>query len=151
MDAIEVLNAIANDEDVREGCAPGYHDIDLSKFFDDARNVCFLYQSEYSGAWQGALLFRYKIYDIYEGHYLCTATLRGKEALQFVKRSLKTMFLEYGASAIVGDTPRDNRAARAMNRALGARPIGKSTDSLGRACISYVLERKKWATSSAMA
>jgi hypothetical protein len=56
------------------------------------------------------------------------------------------MFTDHGATAICGAVPREHRASRAMSRALGASPRGSHTDSFGRSCIIYVLERKSWAT-----
>jgi hypothetical protein len=60
------------------------------------------------------------------------------------------MFTEHGATVICGAVPREHRTSRVMSRALGAVPIGSHTDSHGRACVVYKLERRTWATSSAV-
>lgn len=149
MSHADLLNEIANEPEVLEGIAPLYREVDLSRFLEEPRNLCCICISEFSGAPRGALLFGWLGDDRYELHYLYTALLRGKDALIFTRACLRTMFLDYDALAITGATPRENRAARAMNRALGARPTGELVDSQGRACIRYLLERKTWATSLA--
>lgn len=139
---IELLNHVVNQPEVLAEIAPGYERVDLSRFFDHPRNMM-------CGDERGVLLFAYRGQDVYELHYCFTAQLRGRAALQAVRAALKTVFTRHNAVAICGATPRDNRAARMMNRALGARPIGVSVDIHGRTCINYVLERVRWAKSSA--
>lgn len=142
MEQRDLLNYVANQPEVISALAPDYLSVDLSPFFRQPRNIMI-------GTEKGVVLFGWLGDDVYEMHYLLTHELRGCSALLFVKSSLRTMFTSRFASAICGITPRENRAARAMNRALGARPIGVSTDSIGRACINYVLERATWAKLSA--
>lgn len=140
---IELLNDIANRPEVLDGCAPGYAGLNLAEFFNEPNNIML-------GDERGVLLFAYSDRtDSYEMHYLFTHELRGQAALKACRAAIKTVFTRTGAAAIFGATPRENRAARAMNRALGARPIGVSQDSQGRACINYILERATWAISSA--
>lgn len=141
-DRIALLNMVANQPEILPEVAPGYAEVNLAPFFDNPRNIMI-------GDERGLLLFGHLGNDEYEIHYLLTCHLRGPRALFAIKKALSYMFTYRNASAIRGSTPRENRAARAMNRALGARPIGESTDSAGRACINYLLERATWAISSA--
>lgn len=141
MEKAELLNWVANRPEVLAGAAPGYEGLDLSAFFDDPRNMMF-------GDEKGVILFQWCAPGVYEIHYLFTALLRGAAALRVIRAALRVMFTYRDATAIVGATPRENRAARAINRALGARPTGVSVDSQGRDCITYALERSTWAISS---
>lgn len=137
-----LLNAVANDPSVLRHIAPGFHSIDLTPFFADPRNKLF-------GDSDGLVIFGARGGGEYEMHYLFTRRRRGKAALQQLRYAISMMFTEHSATAICGETPRDNRAARTVNRALGGRPVGVSTDSLGRPSINYRLERASWAASSA--
>lgn len=139
---IELLNWVANQPEVLLNMAPGYESVELSKFFRDPKNVML-------GDDRGVLLFGHQGSGVYEMHYLFTHALRGRKALLAAKTALKTMFTTYGATKIVGATPRDNQPARVMNRALGGRLTGTSIDGSGRCCLNYELERATWATSSA--
>lgn len=138
----ELLNLVANQPEVLAGTAPGYLAVDLVGFFDRPGNVML-------GDARGVMLFGYQGDGVYDMHYLLTSSLRGKNALLTIREAIGALFTYHNAHAIVGATPRDNRAARAMNRALGGRPYGVSVDSQGRDCINYVLERATWAISSA--
>lgn len=139
---VELLNWVANRPEVLSELAPAYEHVDLSPFFDNPRNIM-------CGDERGLVLFAWLRPGVYELHYLFTAALRGQAALRAINTAFKTIFTQTDAIAIVGSTPRENRAARAMNRALKAHPTGVSVDSQGRECINYVLERAKWAISSA--
>lgn len=144
MTRLELLNHVANRAEVLSGIGgvPGQEAVDLAGFLKDPRNILL-------GDERGVLLFVYAAEGVYDMHYLFTDALRGRDALLATRVALHTLFTHYGATAICGSTPRENRAARAMNRALGAVPFGESTDLLGHPCIDYVLEREKWATLSA--
>lgn len=137
--AAKVLAYVGNQPEVLEHLAPGFAEMDYSNFFKEPRNLFY-------GDERGVLLFFWRGEAIYELHYLLTDRLRGKEALRFIKKCLADVFTSHHAYAICGATPRENRAARAMNRALGGRTVGVSQDSFGRHCIVYALERPKWAT-----
>lgn len=140
-DAIALLNRVANAPEVIAHTAPGYLAVDLSSFFNDPRNVLF-------GDERGVMLFAHQGAGRYDMHYLLTAALRGKAALATIKAAMRALFTYHNASAITGATPRENLAARAVNRALGGRPYGVCIDSLGRDCICYVLERATWVALS---
>jgi hypothetical protein len=76
-------------------------------------------------------------------HWICSPLIRGRDALELGRRAIKAAFTDQRVKSIRGSTPRDFRAARLMNRALGARPIGESVDILGRRCVDYLLERDR--------
>jgi len=133
----ELLNRVANSPDVIRGIAPGYLAIDLKAFFDDPSNIMI-------GDDRGVVLFIPKAPGHYDMHYLLTNSLRGPAALRAIKAAISELFTYHDACVITGSTPRENLAARRMNRALGGRPYGVSVDSQGRDCIDYVLERAKW-------
>lgn len=139
-----LLNYVANHPDVLPNVAPGYAAIDLAGFFAEPRNVMF-------GDENGLILFvLLPDGETFEMHWLLTRAIRGKAALGMARNAVMTMFTSYDCCAIVGATPRENLAARRMNRALGGLPVGVSQDSQGRPCINYKLERRRWAKSSAV-
>lgn len=133
----EMLNRVANAPEVIRGLAPGYLAIDLKAFFDSPENVMF-------GDDRGVVMFVRKDHEHYEMHYLMTRCMRGKAGLLAIKEAIRELFTYHAASVITGSTPRENRAARLVNRALGGRPYGVCVDSQGRDCINYVLERQTW-------
>lgn len=135
------LVAALNCPDILQALLPGFSRVDNISFFDDPHNVAF-------GDERGVIACFYVGAGVYEWHYLLTSAIRGKDALHFAREVIHAMFTRHDARAIRGSTPRDNRAARIMNRALGAVPVGKSVDSFGRDCIDYLLDRDKWATFS---
>lgn len=137
------INYLANHPHILPEIAPGYAHVDIGHFLSRPGNRAF-------GNSFGAVLFVSLGGDAYELHYLFTPLLRGREALRIVRAALNYMFTTHGATFICGETPRENRAARAMNRALKARQAGEITDSLDRPCIVYVLERESWAASLAV-
>lgn len=138
---IALLNRIANQPEVLQEIAPGYLNLDLARFFDKPSNLMV-------GDERGVVLFSYLGNGLYRMDYLLTNSLRGPAALRAIRAAIAALFTQREAYAITGQTPRDNRPARAMNRALGGRPYGVSVDSLGRHCIDYTLERATWVRSS---
>lgn len=141
MQPIALLEHLANHPDVIRWVAPGVERADVRHLdVPGARLI---------GDRDGAVLFRPSEPGIYEMHYLFTEACRGKDALDRIRHAVTLMFTVHEATVICGAVPREHRASRVMSRALGARPIGSHTDSSGRACIIYVLERKSWAVSSA--
>lgn len=132
-----VLNLVANQPEVLVQIAPGYLAVDLAPFFDKPGNLML-------GDERGVVLFSFRGDSTYRMDYLLTNSLRGPAALRAIKTAIRALFTYREAYAITGQTPRDNRPARAMNRALGGRPYGVSVDSQGRHCIDYVLERARW-------
>lgn len=140
---LHLLHHLANHPDIRSWVAPGRSEVDISRH-------------NQPGAWifgdmAGAVLFDPvdTTKGIYEMHYLFTEAVRGKAALTRIREAVQVMFTEREATVICGAVPREHRASRVMSRALGAQPIGSHTDSFGRACVVYQLERRLWATSSA--
>lgn len=140
-ECLEILNMLVNQPEILPHMAPGYWRMDMSEFFNRPGNLAV-------GDARGMVLFGNMGDGKYEVHYMLTSSLRGPAALKRIKEAFNALFTYRDAVAIVGATPRENRAARAMNRALGGRPIGEKVDSLGRPSIIYILERKTWATLS---
>lgn len=124
--------------------APGYSALDLSAFFDRPGNLMF-------GDALGVVLMAPSAenHRVYEMHNLMTEHRRGKDALELCRYAISRVFTERSATAICGHVPRNNLPARVMARALGGRPSGTATDTLGRPVIFFVLERATWAISSA--
>lgn len=142
----ERLNRLVNHPDVAQHLAPLYSNLDVSGFFKRPENICI-----FKG--HGAMLFgaipaeatgRAGWYDV---HYIFPRH-KGPENLEAARACVHEMFAKHGARVLCGNTPRDNRAARLINRALGSVPMGEGIDSQGRPCIFYVLERATWATLS---
>lgn len=131
------LNRLANLPSIRDKVSPGYRNIDLTAFFDNPENVAL-------GDQNGAVLFGHRGDGVYEVHCLMGPDVRGSAAMTRLRAALKTMFTEHGATAIVGDTPDAFLRARVMIRALGGVPTARTTDTLGRPCTSYRLERRTW-------
>ena len=138
---IALFNRVANSPEVLRSIAPGLEYVDFSSFFSDPRNVML-------GDVRGLVVFFAAGNAEYDVHFLLTDALRGNDALCAIRLSLNYMFTARHASAIHGSTPRENRACRAIARALGARPVGVTTDFFGRACLKYSIERDKWAILS---
>lgn len=81
----------------------------------------------------------------YYGHYAFTSQLRGPTLVRAARRILGEVFTYYGFVRIIGLTPRDNRAARSINRALGFIPTGRTVlDAQGLTCGVYIMEREQW-------
>jgi hypothetical protein len=138
----ELLNHVVNQPEVLRYVAPGYSHVDLTDFATKPGNVIM-------GDEGGFVICAPISEGVFDIHFLLTDEIRGPDALSFIRYCINLMFTEMGATAIVGATPRDNRACRAMGRALGFRPVGEKTDSFGRPCITYKLERVLSATSLA--
>lgn len=145
MNPLSLLAYLTQHPDIQPWVAPGHAAPDLTNI-----NVpgCKIIGDQY-----GAVVFRPMAEagtpHYYEMHYLFTEAVRGKAALDHIRYAVREMFTEHGAQVICGAVPREHRASRVMSRALGAVPIGSHTDSFGRACVVYKLERRTWAISSA--
>lgn len=132
------LNRLANHPSILPKLAPGYEWCTLEKLYrhpgtvivGDNLGVIVMTDADNVG--------------IITWHWLLTPCVRGAKALALGRVALSKAFANPEIRAICGTTPRSNRAARLMNRALGARPIGYTTDTAGRDCITYLLERAQW-------
>ena len=89
------------------------------------------------GDQDGLVLFVHQPDDSFEMHYLLTSDLTGPEKLNRAKAAISWIFTFTSATRIYGHTPCENRAARAMNRLLGGRPVRSFADALGRNLITY--------------
>lgn len=98
------------------------------------------------GTNSGAILLIRQPDNSWDWHWLFTPACRGKPVLLLARKVLAEVFTNLQGAAIGGAVPRDNRAARTMSRAIGALPVGTSTDRFGRPCINYRLERERWVT-----
>lgn len=136
----ELLNYVANQPEVIRGLAPGYQEVNLSALSEKPNTLIF-------GDEHGVLMFNYLGDGIYEGHYMFTDTLARRDAMRLARRAIRELFTTHCASSINGATPRANLGARAFNRALGLVPVGETTDTMGRPCIKYRLERATWVRS----
>lgn len=135
-----LLNTLLNDPAVLAEMAPGYAAVDMTAFFQNPENVML-------GDENGVVLFACAEPGIYEGHFVFPR--RRRDIMDVCRGHLRTMFTAHGAQAIYGLTPIENSAARALSRALGFANLGPSSDSSGRPCVRYVLERTKWEQSLA--
>lgn len=140
MSTLGLLPHLANHPDIKGWVAPGHETVDVSDFNKPG--------VELLGDRDGAVLFRPISHGVYEMHYLFTRAVRGKAALDRIRKAVEVIFTDREATAICGAVPREHRASRVMSRALGARPFGSHTDYFGRACIVYVIERASWDLSS---
>ncbi len=138
---IALVNMVANQPEVIRWVAPGADRVDLSRFFDNPGNLML-------GNALGVILFGYMTEGFYCAHFLLTDSLRGPDALRAIKMAFDSLFTYRNCVAITGLIPRENRASRAMVRALGCRQIGQALDQHGRACNSYIMERSTWVTLS---
>lgn len=140
-DEIRLVNRVANRPEVLHWVAPGADHVDLSGFFDRPGNIML-------GNELGVILFGHMTEGFYCVHFLLTDSLRGPDALYAIKMAFNSLFTYRNCVAITGLIPRENRASRAMVRALGCRQIGQALDQHGRACNSYIMERATWVTLS---
>lgn len=138
---VQMLNTIANQPEILPFVAPGYWRVDMADFFERPGNMML-------GNDRGVVLFAPMGEGLYNCHFLFTSSMRGADALKAIKMAFSSLFTYRNCVAITGLIPRENRASRAMARALGCRPIGFATDDQGRPCISYMMERTRWVTLS---
>lgn len=85
---------------------------------------------------------------VYNGHYLFPTNCRGKKAVTAAKEMINTVFTFYSAAGIVGEIPRENRAARVFTRCLGFKPYNTGESRFGVPCVYYMLKREEWETFS---
>ena len=121
--------------------APGYDSFDLTELIKDRKNIVLRCGPAFA-------VFTHIDDGQYEGHYLFPPEIRGKKAVSVAKKLLSEMFTKHSAMIIHGLTPRDHRAARFVNRALGFSPVGAGRNASDQECIHYVLEAEKWALLS---
>lgn len=131
------LNNLANHPAIAPHIAPGYRDLDLSKAYNKGDTII-------GGDEFGAILLGNMGNGVYCWHWLMSPVVRGAKALALARTVLLEVFTNTEVRAICGNTPVTNRAARLMNRAVGAIPIGTSIDAYGRECINYCITREQW-------
>lgn len=138
---VEEIEAALNREEVLRAFHPTAPWISMGAFYSRPGNVA-LRSVEHPDA---LALFCETEPGRYELHYLCGPQARGKIALEVLREMFNQIFTLWKARVIFGATPRDNRAARSMNRLLGGLPVGSEIDDQGRECIVYELEASRWA------
>lgn len=137
------IEAAANDASVLPEIAPGFDFVDMTAFYQRPGNFALI-------EGDAVALFAEIEPGVVEGHYLFPDSVRGKKAVDAARKIIDTVFTVYQPRAIHGATPRDNRAARVMNRVLGFKPLGRTKeDASGRECVCYELRREEWAVLSA--
>lgn len=141
MDQRALLNAIVNRPEVLPWVAPGRDHFDASDFFLNPNNLLL-------GNKKGLVAFVCLGEGFYSCHILLTESIRGRDALTALRMSFTSLFTLRECVAITGLIPRENRASRAIVRALGCRPVGSAKDAFGRSCMSYIMERGTWETLS---
>lgn len=78
-------------------------------------------------------------------HFLFIPGSGGSKILGTARAMIDEMFTVKGACAIKGFTPRENRAARVIDNALGFRKLpDEFTDELGDPYVVYELRRNEW-------
>lgn len=81
-------------------------------------------------------------YDgLYSGHWFFVS--RGKKARDVARRMLKTVFEDYGARAVRGITPTQNRAACMMARLVGFKSYGVDVYPSGKECELFIMTKKE--------
>jgi len=135
------LNRALNRPDVLATLAPGYERFDLTEFVENCDNLALRHGD-------AVAIFPCISKDEYESHYLFPGTCRGARAVAAGKKILHALFTSYGARAIWGRIPRQNRAARIITRRLGFELVDYRPDALGHECAHYILERHQWAAFS---
>lgn len=134
------LTALMEHSSIRPAWAPGLAKLSIKWPTNLARHIRAF------GDASGAILLIRQPDNSWDWHWLFTPACRGKPVLLLARKVLVEVFTNLHGAAIGGAVPRDNRAARTMSRAIGALPVGTSTDRFGRPCINYRLERERWVT-----
>lgn len=121
--------------------APGVGAVDAKPFYAGAGNVGFKTPDG-----NGYVLFRYLgLRGVYDVHLICRPKVT--KPIDIGRAGVALMFTHWNANAISTLIAKANRPSRVAARAIGGRPIGDSTDDLGRQCTAYVLRRDEWARS----
>lgn len=135
----EQVMAAIYDPAVKEHLIGPYDTVDLSKFFADPESLSLKVGDAI------AMFAKHPDNGAYEAHFAFPPSVRGSAAIRAAEQMLEFMFTKRGACVIYGQTPRDNRAARLVNRRLGFQVSGHSTNELGWKCIDYELRSLSWA------
>lgn len=131
---VDELNYFVNRPDILP-CISSADSVDLS-FTQHLPGVAL----ECSG---GCMYFVGADDTVWSAHYLFPTGQSGTHRIEAARAMINYVFTTYPISAICGDTPRYNRAARLMNRKLGALPIGRFINEGGTDCIVYRLTREQ--------
>ena len=131
---IALLNRIANQPEVLQEIAPGYLNLDLTRFFDKPSNLMV-------GDERGVVLFSYLGSGLYRMDYLLTNSLRGPP-LRW-RRHQGSRWLALMPASHWTNTPRQppRKGDESCSRWPALRCI---CGLLGRHCIDYALERATW-------
>lgn len=112
-----LINALANNPEIRYTIEPGSMRVDSSAVVTDPRNVVLA--SEH-----GYVLFLWKAPDVYEGHVAFLDAGRGAAALAACREALEALWRHRGPVDVHGKVPLALREARYLCRRLGFRSTG---------------------------
>jgi hypothetical protein len=82
--------------------------------------------------------------DVWQVHTMALPAARGTYGFDAFREMLRQMFTDHGAFAIWGQTPIRNRAARAMNRRMGAESRGFVERETDGRCELFWLSRARF-------
>lgn len=91
----------------------------------------------------GGMVFGHEGNSVFSSHFLFIPGSSGAEIKKLARAMLNEMFTRYGACAIKGYPPRENRAVRIIGVALGYHKIPNADfiDDFGRPCETYELRK----------
>jgi hypothetical protein len=131
-----IVNAIINDPAIREAVAFGAHGLDVTALVRHPANITFL------GA-HGVLIFIQIAEDIYEAHAAVLPTGWGEWTYSAGHETVRRMFSEHDARALIFPCPVNNPRASWGARMLGAEPRWRGIVN-DREIIAFGLTRDEW-------
>lgn len=131
-----VLNRIANHPEVK----PYFGHAEGPIFFDELAALPNDYALLCNGEDAGAV-FEWTGPGIWQSHYLALPSCRGRLCVAEFRRMIDWMFEHEGARTLWGQTPVGNRAARWVNRQIGAVSHGIRTHHISGPCELFTVDR----------
>lgn len=133
---VNELNYLANQPDVLPFISRDARRLDLDWVYKRPGSYVLGHKSL-----PGAVVFLLNEPGVYECHYLAP----GHGGLRLARMAVDWLFTFTDAQAIIGNTPRDNLAARLTNRWLGGSAVSERYLD-GYWTVQYELTRDKWAS-----